>query len=60
MKEIVAIMLTTIAITGACFFGIGFNHARHNAQLVEVNNYGYTIQYGEGSHAFYDYYEGNC
>ena len=54
MKKTLAIILATAIICGVCGLRIGYNMARKDAQLVSINDYGYTIQHGD----FYDYYEG--
>ena len=57
MKKTICIILATAILCSVCSFRLGHNHARKTAQLVNVNDYGYTIQYGEGAHAFFDRYE---
>ena len=57
MKKTICLILATAILCSVCSFRLGHNHARKTAQLVNVNDYGYTIQYGEGAHAFFDRYE---
>lgn len=57
MKKTICIILATAILCSVCSFRLGHNHARKTAQLVNVNDYSYTIQYGEGAHAFFDRYE---
>lgn len=53
MKKTIALILAVAIICGVCGVRIGYNMARKDAQLVEVNAYGYTIQHGD----FYDTYK---
>lgn len=52
MKKTIALILAVAIFCGICGVRIGYNMARKDAQLVEVNAYGYTIQHGD----FYDTY----
>lgn len=54
MKKIVAFILAVAIICGVCGVRIGYNMARKDAQLIEVNAYSYTIKHGD----FYDTYTG--
>lgn len=54
MKKTIALILAVAIFCGICGVRIGYNMARKDAQLVEVNTYGYTIKHGD----FYDTYKG--
>lgn len=54
MKKTIALILAVAIFCGICGVRIGYNMARKDAQLVEVNAYGYIIKHGD----FYDTYKG--